>query len=999
MDLTASAALNYTMPNMFSQLVGAFALFTALPFAQTAPSHDKQCSTARTEHKRRLFVLTDISNEPDDQMSLVRLLTYANEIDIQGISVTTSTWMPDKIDYESVVGVLDGYKKVVNNLNANVPSYAPYPSYKYLLDRVHKGHPVYGRKSLNMSLSDGAKALVKVADKASVGDPLTVSVWGGSAILAEALQHVSRTRSEDAVDAFVEKLRVYAISDQDDTGIWIRLRYPQLFYVVSLHGFSEYTVAAWNGISGEEYRNFDHGGPDSSIVSNDWLEKNIRLGPLGSHYLNWSFIMEGDTPAFLPLVQNGLGDVNHPEWGSWGGRYTLLDHTNQSRVYADTSDYVVGANGKAFTSKFATIWRWRKDYQFDFAARMKWTVNSKYSENNHQPVAIVNGSCGTAPLKLKYKPGSSIVLDASNSWDPDGDDLTYDWFHYREPGGAYGRGLEGFDPSLKMKPVLTPKSPNVNITSIKDNRSIVKLETAKSLNDYHKTQKKFYWLSCIQKNGKTYVYTAPKIEGTWTKASTISNYCLYDAGLLIDDDDSIYVSSGQWTPNGAKSQTWISKLDKNLQVEKQETVFKSNQELGYIEGSRFYKINGTYFLWLTNPGGPYDSWHRVLKNNGKPIKGSGSPHQGAFVETPEGDYYPQSNVTIELNYSSMVDGDRAGLVSLRYDAGWIGIAKDGSSITLQIVDNAAIDPDNSFVTTSKGNLIASKSISGSKIWLRYQISTVSPNRSTFLYSTDRKTFVKFGQDHITKQGGRNVLGRLLANVYWRTANYISVSHADYRRTPDIEKLRPRPYSDGLSHEGLVNLKSEHCIAGDIVIHCTGFDKGDDEFEPSLRCELGLEYDPKEFSRWIMLDEKADRTVDDLLPYLRDAPSQYGDCNVTKRTRHGPNRHYRRLVMLGWRDLPAREEMEVEAGNLNACTRKRYLEQGKKHSYFIYDYIAYIDTPMKDLGLNPFRKSNVFKEWFVRYKPSDYKTILDEYLSLRRHRQEIEGAKGENGKAA
>lgn len=55
--------------------------------------------------------------------------------------------------------------------------------------------------------------------------------------------------------------------------------------------------------------------------------------------------------------------------------------------------------------------------------------------------------------------------------------------------------------------------------------------------------------------------------------------------------------------------------------------------------------------------------------------------------------------------------------------------------------------------------------------------------------------------------------------------------------------------------------------------------------------------------------------------------------------------------------------------------------------------------MKDLGLNPFRKSNVFEEWFVRYKPSDYKTILDEYMSLRRHQHEIEGTtKAENGKA-
>ncbi|KAK2691441.1 FAD-dependent monooxygenase DEP4 [Fusarium oxysporum] len=316
---------------------------------------------------------------------------------------------------------------------------------------------------------------------------------------------------------------------------------------------------------------------------------------------------------------------------------------------------------------------------------------------------------------------------------------------------------------------------------------------------------------------------------------------------------------------------------------------------------------------------------------------------------------------------------------------------------------------------------------------------------------------------------RNALGRILTNVYWRTANYISVSHADYWRTPNAEKLRPRPYSDGvfwgsggigiatapdfwetfhngdvtihsteidtLSHKDVVNLKNGYSIASDIVIHCTGFDKGYDAFEPSLRRELGLEYDSKEFSRWTMLDEKAERTVDELLPYLRDAPIQYGDSKASKRTGHGPNRHYRRLVvpelaargdrsilfpghihsaftplavelqalwgvtwMLGWRDLPSRDEMEAEAANFNAWTRKRYLEQGKKHSYFIYDYIPYIDTLMKDLGLNPFRKSNVFEEWFVRYKPSDYKTILDEYMSLRRHKHEIKGTKGENGKA-
>jgi hypothetical protein len=38
-------------------------------------------------------VLTDIANEPDDQMSMVRLLVYSNQLDIEGLVATTSTWM------------------------------------------------------------------------------------------------------------------------------------------------------------------------------------------------------------------------------------------------------------------------------------------------------------------------------------------------------------------------------------------------------------------------------------------------------------------------------------------------------------------------------------------------------------------------------------------------------------------------------------------------------------------------------------------------------------------------------------------------------------------------------------------------------------------------------------------------------------------------------------------------------------------------------------------
>ncbi|MAP08219.1 MAG: hypothetical protein CMM00_05135, partial [Rhodopirellula sp.] len=52
--------------------------------------------------KPRLYVLTDIENEPDDAMSLVRLLTYANQIDIERLAATTSVHQqrrtaPDRI--------------------------------------------------------------------------------------------------------------------------------------------------------------------------------------------------------------------------------------------------------------------------------------------------------------------------------------------------------------------------------------------------------------------------------------------------------------------------------------------------------------------------------------------------------------------------------------------------------------------------------------------------------------------------------------------------------------------------------------------------------------------------------------------------------------------------------------------------------------------------------------------------------------------------------------
>jgi hypothetical protein len=432
--------------------------------------------------------MTDISNEPDDQMSLVRLLTHANELDVVNIAAVTSTWKNDSIDTETIFDVIsNGYAKVVDNLNNNVPKAGQYPPAEELVTRVVAGHPVYGLAALKEEHPSNASiALVKAVDASSSDEPLWAAVWGGANVLAEALDQVKRERSTEEVEEFVRKLRVYSISDQDNAGPWIRWNFPKLFYIVSIHGFSEYSIPTWivstssyyllparlmlnpQGISGEVLRPFDKGGPDTSLVTNEWLETYIRIGPLGSYYLNWTYIMEGDTPSFLHLLPNGLNAPEHPEWGGWGGRYILADSSGETNAYSDAADFAIGKNNETFLSKYASIWRWRDAFQFDFAARMQWSVNNQNS--NHHPVVVVNGSCGTAkPLEVPYKLGEAVVLDAGESWDPDEDELTFEWFHYREP----TMRLEGSD--------IPPISPNVTFTTLDPRGSLVQVRPNENL--------------------------------------------------------------------------------------------------------------------------------------------------------------------------------------------------------------------------------------------------------------------------------------------------------------------------------------------------------------------------------------------------------------------------------------------------------------------------------------------------------------------------------------
>lgn len=294
--------------------------------------------------------------------------------------------------------------------------------------------------------SPGSEMLVKASDRED-GRPLWVSVWGGANCMAQALWKVNATRSEEAVRKFVSKLKVYSISDQDFAGQWIRNNFPEIFYIVDASAgdsWLEYYKATWSGISGDRfYKN----GPmiHGELVVNPWLAANIREnhGPLGANYLDFDYIMEGDTPSFLCLISNGLGWYISPAYSGWGGRYECYrSYAEKGKIWTssvNTQDEIILSDGRKEASNQATIWRWREAYQHDFAARMDWNIADNFKKANHNPVLTLNGKSGKAIAKAKVKSGEKVQLSAKGSSDPDGDKLNFRWFVYREAGSFDGK--------------------------------------------------------------------------------------------------------------------------------------------------------------------------------------------------------------------------------------------------------------------------------------------------------------------------------------------------------------------------------------------------------------------------------------------------------------------------------------------------------------------------------------------------------------------------------
>ncbi|HET9486426.1 MAG TPA: DUF1593 domain-containing protein [Chryseosolibacter sp.] len=392
----------------------------------------------------RLIVLTDISSlsqkegEPDDGQSLIRLMLYSNDLDIEGLIATSNLRHGQRTRPELIRTVVNAYDQVQSNLLLHDKQYPPA---KELLSVIKAGQPIAGpRVPVAESIgkgkdTEGSDWIIEVVDRDDAR-PVWISIWGGSADLAQALWKVRATRKHEDLEKFISKLRVHAVYDQDLTGPWIKSEFPDLFYIFRHHGI----------------RGMYRGG-DTTLVSSAWVENNIRSnhGSLGNLYVNYRGgdiwggqlgrvfgIKEGDTPSCLFLLENGLNDPGHPEWGNWAGRFQK--ESAERNLWVEAVDSVDNSESDP-DPRMAAVYRWRPDWQADFAARLDWCVRD-YAEANHAPKFEVNKN-----TSLNVRAGRKVELIAPEALDPDNDKILYNWSYYPEEGtyrGSYpvlkGRG-------------------------------------------------------------------------------------------------------------------------------------------------------------------------------------------------------------------------------------------------------------------------------------------------------------------------------------------------------------------------------------------------------------------------------------------------------------------------------------------------------------------------------------------------------------------------------
>lgn len=409
----------------------------------------------KRELKPRLVVCTDIGSpdvEPDDMESAVRLLAYADLIEIEAI-ITTVGWNCDPYPpkwAEYLTQVIDGYEKDIPNLmkrsgqkkfnslskEHKTQEIGYWPSASYIRSRAMMGSERAGIKVIGgNNNSAGSDFLIRLADEPDER-PIWVAAWGSANTLAQAIWKVKQTRTPEEVRAFVRKFRVYTITDQDmDYGKRTDLSYSSHMWL--REEFEEDLMFIWD--EGTWQLQCDLGKSNWELH-----ERNIQnKGAMGSAYPKYKWGVEGDTPSFLYILPNGLSNPEDPTQVNWGGVHAFgISPDKKTKAWTSWENPT-----REMTCKYKTAFY--KDELNDFMARMQWIHEGK---GNTNPNIIINGIGGRSVIELKAKAGRQLLIDASMSHDKENNKLTFKWWQQTDA-GSYNKSInltDGNVSSLKI---------------------------------------------------------------------------------------------------------------------------------------------------------------------------------------------------------------------------------------------------------------------------------------------------------------------------------------------------------------------------------------------------------------------------------------------------------------------------------------------------------------------------------------------------------------------
>lgn len=282
------------------------------------------CRKENTEHPR-VFIFTDINidaGDPDDRQSLVHLLWYANELDIEGI-------VPDRWGAQGLEAcqmAVDAYAKDFNTYKFGKKGYPLPDSVKHLL-----------ATDLN-----GAKRLFHEA-AASNDRPLYVLIWGNMRNFGEAL----RERPDLAKNIRLITIGTGLMMEEHIQYLpedWEKTDQPCTQYNWNGHGRNEiYNDPRFKDMWWLEI-NWTYEGMFSGDEPKKMWDTLSTYGEMGAHFKEvtknqpWArYFRVGDTPSVLYVIDPD-NDLDDPTHGSWAGIFKKPFPEERPNYYTDHND-------------------------------------------------------------------------------------------------------------------------------------------------------------------------------------------------------------------------------------------------------------------------------------------------------------------------------------------------------------------------------------------------------------------------------------------------------------------------------------------------------------------------------------------------------------------------------------------------------------------------------------------------------------------------------------